>query len=140
MEKVKNCARGAALQTGAELEISVFEDPGNDLLKNKVLIDEFESNFEALGEKIDPEPFLLGSSDIGNLSYKMPVIHPMVKTGEEGYALHTDEFLNFGKTETAYHGLSVGMKSIAMTAVRALVDPAFLQKVKDDFREQTKGL
>jgi amidohydrolase len=140
VEKVKNCARGAALQTGAELEISVFEDPGNDLLKNKVLIDEFESNFEALGEAIDPEPFLLGSSDIGNLSYKMPVIHPMVKTAKEGYALHTDEFLKFGKTDTAYHGLSVGMKSIAMTAVRALMDSEFLLKVKEDFKEQTKGL
>ena len=34
IEKVKNCAKGASLQTGAELTISVFEDPGNDLLKN----------------------------------------------------------------------------------------------------------
>ncbi len=140
VEKVKNCARGAALQTGAELEIVVYEDPGNDLLKNTVLVEEFESNFESLGEVIDPEPFLLGSSDIGNLSYKMPVIHPMVKTGGEGYALHTDEFLKFGKTETAYHGMSVGMKSVAMTAVRALMDPGFLKKAKDDFNERTKGL
>ena len=140
VEKVKNCARGAALQTGAELSISVFEDPGNDLLKNSFLIKEYEENFESIGEKLDEEPFLLGSTDIGNLSYYIPVIHPMVKTAEEGCALHTVEFLNYGKTETAYHGMMVGMKSIAMTAVRILMDGQFLKNVKEDFIENTKRL
>lgn len=140
VEKVKNCARGAALQTGAELTISVFEDPGNGLLKNSFLIKEYEENFESIGEKLDEEPFLLGSTDIGNLSYYVPVIHPMVKTAEEGCALHTVEFLNYGKTGTAYHGMMVGMKSIAMTAVRILMDGQFLKNVKEDFIENTKRL
>ena len=140
VEKVKNCAKGAALQSGAELKISIFEDPGNDLLKNSTLIKEFEENFLSLGEKIDPEPFLLGSSDIGNLSYKIPVVHPMVKTADEGIALHTDEFLKFGKSDTAYHGMAAGMKSILMTSVRILMDPDFLKRIKNDFRENTRGL
>ena len=140
VEKVKNCARGAALQTGAQLSISVFEDPGNDLLKNSFLIKEYEENFESIGEKLDEKPFLLGSTDIGNLSYYIPVIHPMVKTAEEECALHTVEFLNYGKTETAYHGMMVGMKSIAMTAVRILMDGQFLKNVKKDFMENTKRL
>ncbi len=38
---------------------------------------------------MDHEPFLLGSSDIGNLSYEIPVLHPMVKTADDGLALHT---------------------------------------------------
>ncbi|MCK5570496.1 MAG: M20 family metallopeptidase, partial [Spirochaetes bacterium] len=140
VEKVKNCAKGAALQSGAELEISIFEDPGNDLLKNSPLIKEFEENFESLGEKIDPEPFLLGSSDIGNLSYKIPVVHPMVKTADEGIALHTDEFLKFGKSDTAYRGMAAGMKSILMTSVRILMDPDFFKRIKNDFKENTRGL
>ena len=140
VEKVKNCARGAALQTGAELTISVFEDPGNDLLKNSFLIKEYEENFELLGEKLDKEPFLLGSTDIGNLSYYIPVIHPMVKTAEGGCALHTVDFLNYGKTETAYNGMLTGMKSMALTAVRVLMDTEFLKNVKEDFAENTKGI
>ena len=64
----------------------------------------------------------------------------MVKTAEEGCALHTVEFLNYGKTETAYHGMMVGMKSIAMTAVRILMDGEFLKNVKKDFMENTKRL
>ncbi len=138
VEKVKNCARGAALQTGARLSISVFEEPGNGLLKNSFLIKEYEENFESTGEKLDREPFVLGSTDIGNLSCYIPVLHPMIKTAEEDCALHTVEFLNYGKTETAYHGMMTGMKSMAMTAVRILTDTEFLKNVKKDFIENTK--
>jgi amidohydrolase len=140
VEKVKNCARGAALQTGAELKISEFEDPGNDLLMNSVLIEDFEENLESLGEKLDPEPFLLGSSDIGNLSYKIPALHPMVKTAASDCALHTEKFLKYGKSDIAHHGISVGMKAVAMTGVRVLMDADFMKKIKDEFKEGTKGL
>jgi amidohydrolase len=140
VEKVKNCAKGAALQTGAELTISVFEDPGNDLLKNTNLLAEFERNFRSLGGEIDNEPFLLGSSDIGNLSYEIPVIHPMVKTAEDGLALHTDEFLKCGKTDLAYEGMMLGMKSIALTGARVILDPEFLIALKKEFKDSTKGL
>lgn len=140
VEKVKNCARGAALQTGAELIISVFEDPGNDLLKNTNLISEFEKNFESLGGKMDNEPFLLGSSDIGNLSYQLPVLHPMVKTAKDGLALHTVEFLNCGKTKVAHDGMILGMKAIALTGARVLLDKDFLNDIKKEFNESVKDL
>jgi amidohydrolase len=140
VEKVKNCARGAALGTGAELQISIFEDPGNDLLKNNCLISDFEENFKSLGETIDPEPFLLGSSDIGNLSYHLPVVHPMVRTAGDGCALHTEEFLQYGKTDTAYHGMITGMKALLRTGVRVLMDNKFLENIKAEFKEGTKGL
>ena len=139
MEKVKNCARGAALQTGTKLDISVFEDPGNDLLKNNYLVEEYEKNFKSLGQAMDKEPFLLGSTDIGNLSYFIPVIHPMVKTAEGDYSLHTEEFMEYGKTDFAYNGMIIGMKAVGMTGIRVLVDPEFLKNVKDEFEESTKG-
>jgi metal-dependent amidase/aminoacylase/carboxypeptidase family protein len=140
VEKIKNCARGAALQTGTELEISEIEDPGNDLLVNRALVEDFEKNLESLGEKIDPEPFLLGSSDIGNLSYKIPAIHPMVKTAGDDVALHTDELVKYGKSDVAHHGLLKGMTAMAMTGVRVLMDSAFLADIKDGFKHDTKGL
>jgi len=140
VEKVKNCARGAALQTGAELTVSVFEDPGNDLLKNRNLISEFEKNFRELGGIMDDEPFLLGSSDIGNLSYILPVLHPMVKTAKEGLALHTEEFLKCGKTETAYDGMVMGMKSVALTAARLMLDSDFFESVRSEFKQSTEGI
>ena len=105
-----------------------------------MLIGEFEENFESIGESIDPEPFLLGSSDIGNLSYHMPVLHPMVKTAADGTALHTDEFKDQGKSDTAYSGMINGMKAVLMTAVRIFADPDFLQRAREEFQQDTKGL
>ena len=141
IEKVNNCAKGAALQTGTKLDISAFlEDPGNDLLKNSILVDDYEENFRSLGGKIEPDPFLLGSSDIGNLSYHIPIIHPMVKTAGDGCALHTDEFKKFGKSDIAHDGMIMGMKAVLMTGVKILMDAEFLENAQADFKEQTKGL
>ena len=140
IEKVKNCAKGAALQTGAELEINVFDESCNDLLKNNTLIAEYERNFISLGGKIDSEPFLLGSSDIGNVSYEIPVIHPMVKTSDSGLALHTKEFLKCGKTDIAYEGMMLGMKSMALTGAKVMLEPEFLKAVKEEFEASIKGL
>ena len=139
-EKVKNCARGAALQTGAELEITAFDDPCNNLLKNNILIAEYERNFISLGGEIDDRPFLLGSSDIGNLSYELPVIHPMVKTSGDGIALHTQEFLKCGKDDIAYDAMMLGMKSMALTGARVMLEPEFLRAVKEEFKASIKGL
>ena len=137
VKKVKKCAKGAALQTGNELTISTFEDPGSDLLENTPLIEEYERNFKSLGEELDTESFLLGSSDIGNLSYFMPVIHTMVKTAVGNSDLHTKEFLKYGKSKIAYEGMIKGMKAMAMTAIRVLIDKDFLKDIKNDFKEKT---
>jgi len=138
--RIKNCAKGAALQTGAKLKVTVFEESFSDLLKNTNLVSEYERNFVSLGQDIDMEPFLLGSSDIGNLSYEIPVIHPMVKTAARDASLHTEEFLKYGKTEIAYEGMLTGMKSIALTCARLMVEPDFLKAVKEEFKASTEGL
>jgi len=139
VKKVINCAKGAELQTGSKLEISIFEDPGNDLLRNENLISEFEKNFTEIGGKMDAEPFLLGSSDIGNLSYGLPVLHPMMQTAEKDNALHTDSILEFGKSDFAHNGMVMGMKAIVMTAVKTFIDDEFLSNVKKEFEEKTKN-
>ena len=138
-EKVKNCARGAAMQTGAELTITSLFEPGNDLLRNAPLVREYEDNFAALGGVLDSEPFLLGSSDIGGLSYALPAIHPMVQTADAGLALHTEAFAKMGKSEVAFRGMVLGMKALCMTALRLLLEPEFLGQVKSDFNESIHG-
>jgi len=133
VKKVKDCARGAALQTGADLEISKLQEGGVDLLENKALIEEFKKNFKSLGGDFDSRPCVLGSSDIGNLSYVIPVIHPMVKTSGDDCALHTVEFLKYGKSGKAHDGMILGMKAMALTAARAFLDDGFIKSVKSDF-------
>ena len=77
---------------------------------------------------------LLGSSDAGDLSYYIPVLHPMIKTAGSGASLHTEEFLGYGKSSIAYKSMMLGMKAIALTAARAMLDKDFLDSVKADFK------
>ncbi len=133
LNKVKNCAKGAALQAGAELKINVYEGPCKDLLNNVALIGEYADNFTSLGGHLNQDKMLLGSSDAGDLSYYIPVLHPMIKTAGSGASLHTEEFLGYGKSSAAYESMMLGMKAIALTAARAMLDKDFLDSVKTGF-------
>ena len=55
-------------------------------------------------------------------------------------ALHTEEFLKCGKTDIAYKGMMLGMKSIALTGARVMLEPEFLKNVKEEFKASTSGL
>jgi amidohydrolase len=134
LNKVKNCAKGAALQAGAELKINIYEGPCKDLLSNSALIGEYENNFTSLGGHLNQDQVLLGSSDAGDLSYFLPVLHPMIKTAGTGAGLHTEEFLDYGKSSIAYKSMMLGMKAIALTAASAMLDKGFLDSVKAEFK------
>ena len=134
LNKVINCAKGAALQAGAELKTNIYEGPCKDLLSNSALIEEYANNFISLGGHLNQAQMLLGSSDAGDLSYCIPVLHPMIKTAGSGASLHTEEFLGYGKSSIAYKSMMLGMKAIALTAARAMLDKDFLDSVKADFK------
>lgn len=139
VEKVKNCARGAALQTGAKLKISYFEKSVDDYLGNDVLKDEYSRNLTSLGEVSDSEPKIFGSSDIGNISYLIPTICPVVKIAPRGVELHTLDMANSSNSKTGIQGLIIGTKALAMTALRILADTEFFNNVKSDFKKIKKN-
>jgi amidohydrolase len=139
VEKVKKCARGAAIQTGARLKISFFEKSVDDYSGNEILINEYSKNLLELDETIDPEPKLSGSSDIGNLSYMMPTICPVVKIAPEGVGLHTLEMAQSSFSKTGTHGLITGTKALSMTGMRILGDTDFYNAVKLSFKKLKKN-
>ena len=79
LDKVKNCAKAAALATGARLESSFYELSYDDLKTNETLSDAFTQNMIELG--VDPDSIHEkadggGSVDMGNVSQIAPSIHP----------------------------------------------------------------
>ncbi len=140
VEKVKNCARGAAIQTGAKLKISYFEKSVDDYIGNDALLEEYSRNIRLLGESIDPEPKISGSSDIGNLSYLMPTICPIVKIAAKGVELHTLEMAHSSFSKTGNHGLLIGTKALAMTGLSVLSDSGFFNLVRNNFKKIKKSI
>ena len=138
VDKVKNCARGAAIQTGAKLKISFFEKSVDDYIGNDKLIKEYSENLGFLGETINPEPKISGSSDIGNLSYLMPALCPVVKIAPPGVELHTVDMAHASFSKTGHHGLITGTKALAMTGLRIMADNNFYNSVKQSFKKIKK--
>lgn len=122
--RVKDCARGAALATGCELEINTFEPRLDDLRSNEVLLGLFINNLSRWidANKIIETPEALGSTDMGNLSHVVPGIHPLMPIAPEGIHLHTHEFTNATLTVEALDTVILAAAAMACTALDLILE------------------
>ncbi|HNR05528.1 MAG TPA: M20 family metallopeptidase, partial [Bacillota bacterium] len=101
-EKVKNVARGAALMTGASLEISNYELSYDDMRTNMTMSKAFTENLRLAGvSEINPERSSYGSLDMGNVSHVVPAIHPYISISDTDLIGHTTEFRDATLTDRA---------------------------------------
>lgn len=140
IEKVKNCAEGAALQTGCTLQVSNYELSYDELLTNETLSAAFERNLLAMG--IKQEEIEVGkdhgSLDLGNVSTHCPTIHPFLKVVDEPYKLHTPEFRDLAMKDRAFEGMKLAAKTLAATVYDVLSNPPLLAEIKAEFERKTK--
>lgn len=139
-EKVKNCARAAALATGTQLEITNFEATYLNLVTNETLSEVFTNNLRALGvEKPDTERLSFGSLDMGNVSQVCPAINPYFGICEDdSIAGHTAEFRDATLTDMAYENMVITINALVKTAVDVIKDKDLLQRIKDEFNRARK--
>ncbi|MEK4667701.1 M20 family metallopeptidase [Niallia sp. FSL R7-0271] len=136
VEKVKKCAEGAALQTGATLTVSNYEFSYDDMITNDTLSEAFNKELVSLGipaQEIYEQRDGSGSLDMGNVSQAVPSIHPYIKICNEAYACHTHEFREAAMTDQAREAMIVGAKSMALTGYEVLTNKELLQQIKDEF-------
>jgi len=89
VEKVKNCAEGAALATGTKLNLRYYENSFKNLAPNHALAEVFKHNLSSLGvKKISPKLAMRGSTDMGDVSHAVPAIHPYLSIAPKSVALH----------------------------------------------------
>lgn len=113
--KVKQIAEGAALMTGATLEMTRYELPNDDLKTNQNLSDAFIENIKSLGVTNIYDSRINGSSDIGNVSHITATIHPYMAIAEEGVNSHSIEMANSTITDLAHERLLTGALALAYT-------------------------
>lgn len=127
--KVINCAKAAAMATGCRLEYSQFERTCLGLNENPVLVKIFRDKLEELGIKEGPTVFG-GSTDMGDMSCKLPAIHPFLKCAENDEFPHTEEFLEAMKKPYAKESAVKGMKLLALTGLALFENPELTDKLK----------
>ncbi len=136
VDKVRACAEGAALATGARLEFAEYAPRYDNKLPNPKLYDLVEANMAALGLELATPDERMGSSDMGNVSQVVPSIHPYVAIGPEDLGGHTAEFCAAAGSPAGHEGMINAAKLLAMTAVDLLAEPAYVAEAKRAFEEQ----
>lgn len=133
VEKVKNVARGAAIITGAELQISNYEISYDNMITNTTLSKAFNDNLKCVGiENILPAKDGYGSIDMGNVSRVVPAIHPYIGIGCSA-AGHSREFAEATVTSKAEGVLIQGAAALALTAYDVITKGELLKNIKKEF-------
>lgn len=134
VEKVKHIAEGAALITGATVDISNYELSYDNMVTNQALSKAFTKNHQ----KISPHPIYPakeagGSADMGNVSQVVPAIHPYVGLNEQGLGLHTKALADKTITENGKNAMSEGVLALAQTGYDVIADDNLLASIKTEF-------
>jgi amidohydrolase len=137
LEKVINCAKGAALMTGAEMEWEQTGPSYGARNVNRVLGKAFEENLKEIGEPLIPFPedSGVGSSDIGNVSQVAPAIHPYIRISEEEIAGHSQDFTQAAASPLGLSAMISAAKGLAMTAIDIFTNKEIREAMKKEFQE-----
>lgn len=141
--RVEACFQGGAAATGAELELKWGDVDYLDLRYNPPLAECFQANAEALGRKFFPmdklPPGVLGSTDMGNVSHRVPSIHPMIASAPPHVSIHNAEFATWAGSEMGDDAAIDGAKALAMTAIDFLTDPELRSGARESFERSLRG-
>ena len=140
VEKVKKIAEGAALMTGATLEMERYELPYDDLNTNETLSEMFNNNLRELGiTDIKEAKATGGSSDIGNVSHVAPTIHPYIGITDCPIVGHSVEMANATTTSKAHDRLLIAALAMAYTGHDVIVRNESLRNVNVNKRVFLRG-
>ncbi|MDQ0256933.1 amidohydrolase [Evansella vedderi] len=137
VKKVKGCAEGAAMATGAKLTISNYEFSYDDMITNEALSKRFTHNLMELGVAVEDigEKSGGGSLDMGNVSQRVPSIHPFIKISQTPIVAHTHEFREAALSEGGFEGMILAAKTMALTGYDVLTDSTLLEDIKKEFKD-----
>jgi len=104
VEKLRKCAQGAALATGAKLTFKKVGHGYKAMRPNHRLAQAFRRHIESLGYPVEEPKGGLGSTDMGDVSWEVPAIHPYIRITEGEVPGHSREFSQAAKSERASQG------------------------------------
>lgn len=137
VEKVKNIAHGAALMTGATLDVSNYELSYDNMVTNQKLSETFTKNLKKISDHpVQTTKLDSGSIDMGNVSQVVPAIHPYISMNNPDLVFHTTEFADQTITADGKQTLHDGALSLASTGYDVLTDDDLLTEIKEEFERR----
>ncbi|MEM7216858.1 MAG: M20 family metallopeptidase [Pseudomonadota bacterium] len=141
--RVEACFQAGATASGTEVEVNWAGVDYLDLNTNWPLADAFQVNAEALGREFVNRDEMwraaAGSTDMGNVTYLVPGIHPMLAAAPRNVVIHHPDFAEYAGSEMGDAAALDGAKALAHSAIDYLLDTQLRGAVHKAF-EVSKGL
>jgi amidohydrolase len=134
--RFRGLAEAAALATDTTAEVT-FSGGAKTMHQNRTLEASWVENARAYGiEDQGPDPNS-GSTDMGNVSWVCPTIHPDLAIAPEGTPGHSILFRDAAATPRADATTLLAATLVAQTAYDLLADPSLVAAAWEEFRRST---
>jgi amidohydrolase len=150
VERVRAVAEGAALETGARLDVVPYypfptkkgtHAPYEEARPNAVLAKLARANAPRAGLRLDPPPKVPrggASSDFGNVSQLMPAFALSFAVADRPTPGHSAALRETAISDLAHASAIAVAKTLALVGMDLLADPAKLDEVRADFRARAE--
>ncbi|MGW0548764.1 amidohydrolase [Streptomyces altiplanensis] len=136
--ELAGCAEGVAHSTGTTVD-TTRETAGYEHFRNNdVLSSRFADHLARAGVPVrEPAPGVyLGSSDIGNVSTRVPAVHPFVAIMDETGSDHTPQFAEAAAGARGREAMLAAAQALACTAADVLLVPGVSERAWQCLREK----
>ena len=141
--RVQGCFEAGATATGCNVDIKWAAVDYLDIKTNWPLAEAYERNATELGREFLPlekmSPSSAGSTDMGNISHRVPSIHPLISCAPPEVVIHNPEFAKWAASDLGDQSCIDGAKSLAMTALDFLFDEELQEKASTSFKESEEN-
>lgn len=123
--RVQACFEAGARGSGCDVEVLWADVDYLDLNTNEPLAKRFQRHAEGLGrtfEPLDRQRFGSGSTDMGNVSHRVPSIHPILAAAPPHVVIHNPEFAKWAASDLGDRAALDGAKALALTAADYLAE------------------
>ncbi len=139
-ERVLACFGGAAAACGCTMSTDWQHHTYADMIDNGPMVASYVANAARVGRTVvDPKALgrsVVGSTDMGNVSYLVPSIHPMIKVAPDGVPIHTVDFAHWALSADGDRAVVDGAKSMAMTVVDLWCESGLMDDVQAAFKQR----
>jgi metal-dependent amidase/aminoacylase/carboxypeptidase family protein len=135
-ERFLACLQGGADAAGCELSVEWQDVTYADMVDNRAIGLRYAANAAALGRTVkEPGPGrrVVGSTDMGNVSYAAPSIHPMIQVAPPGVSIHTPAFAAYAGGPEGDAAVLDGAKALAFTVADLWQDPGLVDVARAEW-------
>ncbi|MGD9999224.1 MAG: M20 family metallopeptidase [Ilumatobacteraceae bacterium] len=138
VERVFTCLQAGTSAAQCTMTHQSIGPVYDDMVHNQAMVQLYVDNAATLGRTVlapAVETAVVGSTDMGNVSYRTPSIHPMIKIAPAGVPLHSVEFARHAGSPSGDLAALDGAKAMAMTIVDLWERPDVLRQARAEFED-----